>query len=204
MPHGRGPFRGLPLGWDLRDRVVRQGSILMAAKDYQRVTVRDHPLADSNGKSYAHRVALYDAIGPGPHVCHWCGWDGLRWDVDRDDPNYLIPDHLNGNGRDNDPANLVPSHSWCNNNRATIEGKDLSRPLGWDMFKDKAPGDREALYNHRLKAPTPRAIALAGECSPRPAVEGAGPPPSPLPSEPTPRHLLPIRSGLRRWEDLTR
>lgn len=72
-----------------------------------------HPLAQSTGILAEHRKVLYDKIGPGPHYCHWdCGklleWGGI---------DGIIADHLDDNGFNNDPENLVPSCHRCNWNR---------------------------------------------------------------------------------------
>lgn len=32
-----------------------------------------HPLAGSRGLVLKYRMIVYDAIGPGPHPCRWCG-----------------------------------------------------------------------------------------------------------------------------------
>lgn len=164
---------------------------------YVRTTRRGHPVADSNGKVYVHRQVLYDTIGDGPHVCHWCKWDDLNWGLDRRDPAYLVPDHLNSRRDDNRPDNLVPTHSWCNNNRFTIE--QLGIP--WDTFEGVAPGDRPPLYNPGAKTPTKAAYDLVR----RVAVEGLGPPPEPLPQQATPpsekRRRMSLRDGFRSWDE---
>lgn len=170
------------------------GGTDVTAKDYVRVAARGHALADSNGKSYAHRVGLYDLIGEGPHICHWCKWDGLEWHVDRDDPNYLVPDHLNGDGRDNDPTNLVPAHSWCNNNRAVIERLGLA----WNLWEDEPPGERKALYNPRKKAETPYALSLAH----LPPLAVPDPPPSPPAGAGTRGRRQPLRGNITPWADV--
>jgi len=162
----------------------------MTAAGYRRVNAPGHAIADSSGKSYAHRVALYDAIGPGPHTCHWCKWPGLEWGLPRKDPNCLIVDHLNGVGDDNRPENLVAAHDWCNNNRYVIE----RRHIPWSTWKDIAPTERKALYNPGTKRDTRYAEELSQQ-SPQPMVE----PPPPLAEKP---ELLPIRKGFVRWEAL--
>lgn len=59
-------------------------------------------------------MVLYDAIGPGPHACHWgCGrsvdWGGI---------GGIHVDHVNGDPSDNRRENLVPSCQSCNKSRA--------------------------------------------------------------------------------------
>jgi hypothetical protein len=175
----------------------------MASGTYVRTTRRGHPVADSNGKVYVHRQVLYDEIGDGPHTCHWCKWDGLNWGINRDDPSGLVPDHLNSKRDDNRAENLVPTHSWCNNNRHTIE--QLGIP--WSTFENVAPGDRPALYNPGTKAPTKTAFELAeadAATSPKAGSDtGLSSARSPV-SDPSPPSLPPIRKGLVRWEDLVR
>lgn len=82
---------------------------------YQRVFVgKDHPLAHTKGTVWAHRLALFEAIGPGTHPCHWCGtpvrWE-TRWPAA---PDGLCADHIDNNRGNNDPSNLVPSCGPCN------------------------------------------------------------------------------------------
>lgn len=89
---------------------------------YSRVFVgRDHPLAHSRGTVWKHRLALYEATGPGYHPCHWCGaavcWES-RWPKGSDG---LCVDHLDNNRSNNDPANLVPSCGRCNVSRQPVQ-----------------------------------------------------------------------------------
>lgn len=77
-------------------------------------TNRGHPVADSGGKVYIHREVLYDAIGEGPHQCHWgCGTE-LHWRVN------LTVDHLDSNKQNNEITNLVPSCQTCNSIREGV------------------------------------------------------------------------------------
>lgn len=81
-----------------------------------------HPLAQTTGILAEHRKVLYDKIGPGPHYCHWnCGklleWGGIKG---------IIADHLDDNGLNNDPENLVPSCHRCNWNRTNPKSNTLS------------------------------------------------------------------------------
>lgn len=72
---------------------------------------KNHPVANKDGKVYVHREVLYNAIGEGPHLCHWdCGTE-LRW---RDN---LTVDHLDSNKTNNSLENLVPSCPNCNYTR---------------------------------------------------------------------------------------
>ena len=82
---------------------------------YLRRKQPDHPLADSTGCVRIHRAVLWDKIGPGEHVCHWCR-RRLHWDakgIER-----LAADHLDGDTWNNDPANLVPACRTCNSGRS--------------------------------------------------------------------------------------
>lgn len=84
---------------------------------YLMVKRPDHPLATpSRGLVYVHRAVLYDAIGPGVHLCHWCAreveWDGTKI-------RRLVVDHVDGDTRNNALANLVPACYPCN----TLRGK---------------------------------------------------------------------------------
>ncbi len=62
-----------------------------------------------------HRVVLYEKVGPGSHPCHWCA-QPVHW-LPEPGQVRLVTDHLDGDVRNNDPANLVPSCSGCNANR---------------------------------------------------------------------------------------
>ncbi|MEV4991247.1 hypothetical protein [Pseudarthrobacter sp. LMD1-1-1.1] len=74
-----------------------------------------HPLATSQDKLLAHRGVLFDAIGPGPHPCHWCS-RLLPWQADTA-ANCINVDHLDFNKLNNSRENLVPSCLDCNTKR---------------------------------------------------------------------------------------
>lgn len=96
---------------------------------YRTVAAKGHPLAMANGRAYEHRVVLYDKIGAGPHACHWCGTE-VEW-VGKGQPKELQPDHLNDDGGDNRPENLVPSCRSCNTARGCQRRADALRAAGW-------------------------------------------------------------------------
>lgn len=87
-------------------------------KTYRRIHLAGHPLARSQGLVYEHRVVLFDAIGPGQHPCHWCGRT-VSWTATRQG-RRLIVDHLDDDGLNNDPENLVPSCLRCNTSRKAV------------------------------------------------------------------------------------
>jgi hypothetical protein len=115
---------------------------------YRSVYLPRHPLAGRGGKVYAHRAALYDKIGCGPHPCHWCA-ELVDWHP-RGHPDELHSDHLNGVGDDNRPENLVPSCRGCNVTRALQARSEALRAAGWWSHNDtvaalRATGRRAAI-----------------------------------------------------------
>lgn len=104
----------------------------------------------ANGRAYEHRVVLYDAIGPGPHECHWCG-TRIDWLV-KGDPANLLPDHLNGDGSDNRIDNLVPSCMPCNSARGSQARSDALRDAGWWSNNDTVAQLRSGGRRTRIEA----------------------------------------------------
>lgn len=89
---------------------------------YVYVYAPGHPLASKGKipKVAEHRQVLYDAIGPGPHPCHWgCGRIDLQWGG----IGGIHADHLNDDASDNRRENLVVSCQRCNNARAAAKRK---------------------------------------------------------------------------------
>lgn len=77
--------------------------------------VPGHPIAPPSGTVGVARVVLYDKIGAGPHLCHWCG-KGIDWARGLA-PQALIADHLDWDVNNNVPENLVASCHLCNSHR---------------------------------------------------------------------------------------
>lgn len=104
---------------------------------YVSVVLRDHPLARKNGYVFEHRRILFDAIGKGPHPCHWCG-DLVDWIKGKCLKAGLVPDHLDGDKQNNALSNLVPSSNPCNSRRGMFMRwveKHKDDPVLWAMYE---------------------------------------------------------------------
>jgi len=88
-----------------------------------------HPMTPRCGKAYVHRIVLFDAIGYGPHSCHWCDrpidWNG------RNGVDGLFVDHLNNMRNDNRLENLAPSCHACNSSRGSQRRRQALADAGW-------------------------------------------------------------------------
>lgn len=93
----------------------RYGNGYITSDGYVLIGRTGHPLARQKGQVLQHRVVLYDAIGPGPHPCHWCGAT-VVW-TEQVTTDALVVDHLDENRANNHLSNLVPSCNPCNANR---------------------------------------------------------------------------------------
>lgn len=113
---------------------------------YRLITATGHPLDTACGRVYEHRVVLFDAIGEGPHACHWCGIE-VHW-FPSDGDKELQPDHLNSIRDDNRPENLVPSCRGCNTTRGSQSRADALRAAGFWSNNDT----RARLRNQRRVA----------------------------------------------------
>lgn len=117
------------------------------------VTRKDHPLArlqhsanlpGRKGSSqhgwyvYEHRKVLYDAIGPGVHLCYWCGCS-VEWNTGgKCVRGSLVPDHLDGNKSNNRIENLVASCNRCNEKRGMFQSwviKHSNDPWLWALYQ---------------------------------------------------------------------
>lgn len=114
---------------DVNKVAHKSGITASLGRRYTSTYAPDHPLASAHGKVYTHRLVLFDAIGPGPHACHWCETE-VDW-LPKGDPRSLQPDHLNGDGSDNRIANLVPSCPSCNTTRGSQARSDALRAAGF-------------------------------------------------------------------------
>jgi hypothetical protein len=106
--------------------VVKAVKGWIATNGYKMVSRPNHPLAPSNGRTYEHRLVLFESIGPGTHLCHWCGRP-VTWDLSYyygGGFDALVSDHVDGNKRNNDPSNLVPACNLCNTLRTRRPSKN--------------------------------------------------------------------------------
>lgn len=115
--------------WYRHGDVNKAGPPRNYVRKYRSVYEPHHPLAMANGKVYVHRYVLFSKIGPGEHSCHWCG-QTVVWTAGQA-PDMLVADHLDGEGDNNSPDNLVPSCPYCNITRGRAERLVRLRAAGW-------------------------------------------------------------------------
>lgn len=123
-------------------RIRRTGTVVkrtwayrsLGSNGYVRLFDNTHPLA-VNGYVYEHRKVLYDAIGQGPHPCHWCSTP-VDWIKGKCFKGSLVPDHLDNVKTNNVSANLVPACNQCNTLRGQFMAWVSSHqddPLLWEI-----------------------------------------------------------------------
>lgn len=116
------------------DKLIRAPRV-PGSHGYMPITVRGHPMCDHRGSGYEHRVFLYDAIGPGPHSCRWCGIP-VNWK--EKGKAKLVVDHINGVKADNRLVNLVPSCHRCNATRGLFQHWVILHqddPFLWELYE---------------------------------------------------------------------
>lgn len=135
-------------------RLKRTGTLEQRKRSHRSLTSvgyvlvydKSHPLTRSQGWVAEHRKVLFDAIGAGPHACHWCGCL-VDWKVGRCVKGSLVPDHLDGIKSNNAIVNLVPACNPCNGLRGLFMAWVRSHredPWLWRMFA-------EANQSHRAR-----------------------------------------------------
>lgn len=87
-----------------------------------------HPLRDPHGQCMTHRLVLWDRIGPGDHPCHYCSTTVAWKPGERLTATSLIAEHMDGNTRNNDPANIVAACQKCNASKMERSSRPAIRP----------------------------------------------------------------------------
>lgn len=121
---------------------------------YRMMRAKGHPVAPPSGIAPIARVMLYDAIGPGPHPCHWCG-SYVAWDR-----GGLVVDHLDHDPTNDVIENLVPSCNPCNAHRRRNGGSPIIQE--GELVKVKPDGTRSRAIERRCEfcgGPFPAALS---------------------------------------------
>ena len=97
---------------DPRRKPYKLRTVKRDGKSYRVLRVPGHPLAMSHGAVYHHRLIAYSSRGGVCGPCYWCDTP-LEWKT-------AIVDHLNEDGQDNSPSNLVVTCNRCNRARGAM------------------------------------------------------------------------------------
>ena len=112
-----------------------------------------HPLAGSRGLVLKYRMIVYDAIGPGPHPCRWCG-RLLEWRYGLV-PDAIVIDHINHDSTDNSLENLAVSCQRCNTSRSITRVRDD------ELFITNSKGRVRCVENVCLECGAPCRVSIA-------------------------------------------
>lgn len=103
-------------GTDLPARFRVPTGTMFKSGPYRQIFEPDHPIATSNGLVTVHRKVLYDKIGPGWHLCHWCH-QPVSWSSTVPAFARITADHLDNDKSNDDPSNLAATCMACNRAR---------------------------------------------------------------------------------------
>lgn len=94
---------------------------------YVKILKRGHPIADSAGNVFEHRLVAFELNSGVCPVCFWCGKD-LEW-------SSAVVDHLDENKQNNEHSNLVVACNDCNRARgAMLPFLDRMTAESYDFF----------------------------------------------------------------------
>lgn len=125
------------------DKVATASGIGAPKSKYRTRGCAGHPLADKQGRTWEHRLVLFDLLGGADAPCHYCGLK-LRWFAHRSEKDAMQVDHLNRVRDDNRPENLVPACRKCNVRRGMLERAGALRDNGWWSKNDTRSAIRSA------------------------------------------------------------